>query len=58
MGISEVKNAEGKNIKEKGGGVGSISFYFFLLSLVQTSIFILPGENANHQSQAACYVSV
>lgn len=56
-------------LKEKEEKVGRnkqaflfFPFFSFLcspwLSQVQAGIFILPGENANHQSQAACYVSV
>lgn len=56
----------GTMLKEKEEEVGRnkqpFLFFFFLCSLrlsqVQAGIFILPEENANHQSQAACYVSV
>lgn len=51
------KNTNRKR-RKRGEKRGSISFYSRRLSLVQAGIFILPGENANHQSQAACYVSV
>lgn len=51
--------------KEEKVGRNKQAFLFFFLSLcssrlsqVQAGIFILPEENANHQSQAACYVSV
>lgn len=57
--------------EEKKVGSNKQAFLFFFsfprffssfcsprLSQVQAGIFILAGENANHQSQAACYVSV
>lgn len=44
--------------KKRGGKKKAFSFYSPWLSQVQAGIFIPPGENANHQSQAACYVSV
>lgn len=54
---TEKKNAKTK--KKEGTQEGKREAFLSLrLSLVQAGIFILPGENANHQSQAACYVSV
>lgn len=50
--FSEIRT---KNRKKKKK---AFSFYSPWLSQVQAGIFIPPGENANHQSQAACYVSV
>ncbi len=50
---------EKKYMKKKRGVKGKHFFLLSLrLSLAEAGIFILPGENANHQSQAACYVSV
>lgn len=48
-----------ENEEQRGGQNGKRHFLFTLwLSQVQAGIFIPPGENANHQSRAASYVSV
>lgn len=47
-----------KNKEENKEQKKAFSFYSPWLSQVQAGIFIPPGENANHQSRAACYVSV
>lgn len=56
----ESRAERGQTLEERGEEEGRIgrAFYSLWLSLVRAGIFILPGENANHQSQAACYVSV
>lgn len=62
MDFDGIMNRGGTIVKEKEEKVGrnkqAFLFCSLRLSQVQAGIFILPGENANHQSQAACYVSV
>lgn len=62
MDFDGIMNRGGTIVKEKEEKVGrnkqAFLFCSMRLSQVQAGIFILPGENANHQSQAACYVSV
>lgn len=62
MDSDGIINRGGTIVKEKAEKVGRNKQAFLSCSLrlsqVQAGIFILPGENANHQSQAACYVSV
>lgn len=62
MDFDGIMNRRGTIVKEKEEKVGrnkqAFLFCSLWLSQVQAGIFILPGENANHQSQAACYVSV